>query len=189
MKKQAIVLMGLLVAGVYAFIEGMQREYLATPLIVCKEYDQVYDARGNIKDPMWYMQFEEQLLTGGWLSKKMVEEIQYSGKMTTLVGRPYGMSSEAYNIYISGVPTIQFSHQFITSRVNQEILKKMEAKGLIPKNHTGSVVQVCRVYYVMKPFEKTMQPLKPLVESQKKADMPADMPDQPIESSSTVSFQ
>ena len=167
MKAKLAILCLLMFTGFTFGLKAVERYYASTTTIMhCMDYDEVYDARGNLKNPRWYIPFEERILT----DREYLDAV-LGGHVTSLVSRRGGEKED--KSLKRGVPTMQFSHQFITTRPSQTILKKMGSKGLIPKEHTGPIVQVCRVYHIMEPQELN-QIIEGAPESMPKEKIPLD---------------
>ncbi|MCA9770611.1 hypothetical protein KC460_04545 [Candidatus Dependentiae bacterium] len=130
MKKRLVrLLAGILISGNCA-LSAFERTYASTGVFMhCEKYDDIYDSRGNLKNPHWYMPVEEVILTS-----KRVQKALTKRTMSTLVGRSAAEKIDYYVQY--GVPTIQFSHQFITD------------------HSFGAKARVCRVYYMMLPYKE-----------------------------------
>ncbi|MCA9770610.1 hypothetical protein KC460_04540 [Candidatus Dependentiae bacterium] len=110
---KGILLAGLFIGGVVSLQASSFHTSVQT-VMLCKDYDEVYDARGNLQNSEWYQTFEKKIKEGR--SK------------------------------LDKAPLV-FSRQFVTTRVAPDVLQKMRNAKLIPKDYTGSIVQVCRMYH------------------------------------------
>jgi hypothetical protein len=142
MTKNIVYILGLFsVLSSNFLVQSIERTYIGKPIIFCKDYNEVYDSKGNIKNPQWYMGIEKNLL----LNAKNV---------STLVGQS---DTEFSDVHLqSGVLTIQFSHQIITT----------------PENNNSA--QVCRIYYAMKPKQVKFSAKKETVPSIKEQSTQKD---------------
>jgi hypothetical protein len=167
MNKRVVYLLWLMIFAESSIIVYASSEKIYTaqrPIIHCKDYSEVYDARGNIKDSLWYKNFEQDLR----FHKDIFIKLAYGREQ-----------------FDSALFSIQFSHQFITTRADAELIKKLQEVEKIPRENTGSIVQVCHVYYVM---EQLDGPQSQLESSQKPTFTQEEIPEKDIQFFNTEDF-
>jgi hypothetical protein len=76
-------------------------------IMYCKNYDEVYDARGNIKDSLWYKNFE----TNGNINKK---------NFLNLLSKKLNIQDITRRLALGSLK-ISFSHQLITAPENTSL--------------------------------------------------------------------